>query len=117
MTKEAKQEVRASARYLRTSPLKVRRILNLIRGKTTDEAQVILKVLPHKAARLTEKVLKSAIANAGANHKLNKENLIVSQAFADQALILRRFRAASRGRGVGINKKMSHITIGVKEKK
>lgn len=112
-----KQEVKAIARYLRISPSKVRRILNLIRGKSVAEAQVILKVMPHKAARLTEKVLKSAAANAGNNHKLNKDQLYVSKALADQAFIMKRYRAASRGRGVSIFKRMSHITIGVKEKK
>ena len=116
MANTEKKEAQAIARYVRTAPLKMRRILNLIRGKTTAEALVILKVLPHKAARLTEKVLSSAIANAGTNHKLNKDKLVVAKALADQAFILKRFRAQSRGRAVSVNKRMSHITISVREK-
>lgn len=115
-TTTEKKEIKAVAKHLRISPLKVRRILNLIRGKSAEEAKIILKIMPHKAARLTEKVLNSAIANAGNNHKLNKDQLLVSTALADQAFIMKRFRAASRGRGVSVYKRMSHITIGVKEK-
>jgi len=110
------KEARATARYVSISPLKVRRILDLIRGKKAAEAEIILKIMPHKAARLAEKVLKSAVANAGTNHKMNKERLYVAEALADQAFIMRRFQAASRGRGVPINKRLSHIMIKVKEK-
>ncbi len=113
--KTEKREVKAVARYIKMSPLKVRRILNLIRGKSASEARSILSVLPHKAARLAEKVLNSAVANASNTHKMNKDALKVSTAVADQAFILKRFRAASRGRGVSIHKKMSHVTIGVKD--
>ncbi len=110
-----KKEVRAVAKYVRSSPLKIRRILNLIRGKDVLQAKAILKILPHKAARLAELVLASAVANAGNTHKMNKEKLMITKALADQAFIMKRFRAASRGRGVSIHKKLSHITIAVKE--
>jgi len=108
-------EARAVLRYIKMSPLKIRRILDQIRGKNALEAVQILSILPHKAARLAEKVLQSAIANAGTNHKMNKDALLVSHAVADQAFILKRFRAASRGRAASIHKKLSHVTIGLKE--
>lgn len=111
-----KKEVRAIARYVRIAPLKVRRVLNEIRGKSVTEALKILKVLPLRGARFTEKVLNSAVANASTNHKMNKDQLYVSKALADQAFIMKRFRAASRGRAVSIQKKMTHITVMVKEK-
>jgi large subunit ribosomal protein L22 len=113
--KKEKKEVRAIARYIRMSRLKVRRILDHIRGKSAAQAKEILSVLPHKAARLAERVLGSAIANASNTHKLNKDMLMITTAVADQAFILKRFRAASRGRAVSIHKKMSHVTIGVKD--
>jgi large subunit ribosomal protein L22 len=115
VTAEKKKDVQAVARYVRISPLKARRILQLIRGKSVGEAKNILQLLPHKAAKIAEKVLASAVSNAGTNHKLNKDSLYVSAALADQAFILKRFRAVSRGRGVSIHKKLSHITVRVNE--
>ena len=115
-TTAVKKEAKATAKYVRISPSKVRRILDLIRGKATAEAQAILKIMPHLAARLTEKVLNSAIANAGTNHKLDRNKLFVSQALADKAFIMKRHRASSRGRGVSIYKRLSHICIEVKER-
>lgn len=115
VVKPVSKDVMASARFVRVSPLKARRILTLIRGRHAAEARVVLQMLPHKAARVAEKVLQSAVANAAANNKLNKDQLIVSQAYADQAFILKRFRAASRGRAMSIHKKLSHITIGVRD--
>lgn len=106
---------KAIAKNVRMSPRKVRRVVNVIRGKDTKTAQTTLKFLPHAAARVVEKVLKSAIANAKENHNLNIETLKVSRAFVDQSTTLKRWRPMSRGRAFPILKKSSHITIEVEE--
>ena len=109
-------EVKARAKYLRIGPKKVNRILKHIRGKDVQEALNILKFTPHNGARFIEKVLKSAVANAENNNKLDKANLKVMQAIVDSGVVLKRFRAQSRGRGVRIEKPTSHITITLTEK-
>ena len=108
-------EVKAIAKYIRISPNKVRRVINLIRGKSTTEAFHILKFLPHKAATLVEKVLHSAVANAEHNNKLDTGELVVSKVTVDKGPSLRRFRARARGRVNSIEKPTSHITVAVTE--
>ena len=111
---EVKQkEVSAKARFELISPRKVRRVADLIRGKSVQEAEQILAFLPHRPARLLKKVLHSASANASNNHHLGK-NLVVSRAVIDQGPILRRSQPRARGRAFPINKRMSHITLSVR---
>lgn len=107
--------VKAEAKTLRITPLKVNRVLKLIRGKKALEGLTILQFLPHSAARYAEKVLKSAIANAEHNNKLTKENLVIAQALANNGTLLKRFRAGGKGRAQRIKKYTSHIRIAVKE--
>ncbi|OGI09744.1 MAG: 50S ribosomal protein L22 [Candidatus Melainabacteria bacterium RIFCSPLOWO2_02_FULL_35_15] len=104
---------KAIAKYIRMSPRKLRRVVNEIRGKDTNSAQVILKFMPYAGARVVEKVLKSAVSNAKENEKLNPDELRITKAFVDQSTTLRRWRPMSRGRGYPILKRTSHVTLEV----
>jgi len=110
-----KKIVSATSKYIRISPSKVYVIIDKIRGKTYKEALEILKILPQKAGALVWQVLYSAISNAINNFELEKENLIITEAFVNQGPILKRMRPRARGRAFAIQKKMSHITISVSE--
>ena len=109
-------QAKAIGRYIRISPSKVRRVLDQIRGKTYKEALMLLEFMPYKACGPIWQVIYSAAANAQHNLNLNKENLIVSEAFADQGPVFRRFRPRSKGQGFGIRKPTCHIVITVKER-
>ena len=117
--KVVNREVKAIGRHLRITPKKVNRVLKEIRQKKAVEALTILKFLPHSSARYVEKVLRSAIANAENNFKMNKETLVIEKALADSGVIMKRWRAGGRGRAAPIQKLNSHITIVLnnKEKK
>ena len=106
---------KAVAKNIRMSPRKLRRVVNEIRGKDTNSAKVLLKFMPYAAARVVEKVLKSAVSNASQNEKLNPDLLKVTKAYVDQSTTLKRWRAMSRGRGFPILKKTSHVTLEVSE--
>jgi large subunit ribosomal protein L22 len=108
---------RAQARWVRMSPLKVRRIVNLIRGKTAGDAYITLKFLPHAAARAVEQVLHSAMHNL-INHAKSPvaesevKNFKISKAFADQGATLPyRYKPRARGHMFPIKKRTTHITI------
>ncbi len=108
--------VYARARYVRTSPRKARLVIDAIRGKEVKEALAILRFTPNYAARLIEKVVKSAVANAENNFHMNGENLRIAQAMVDGGPnIMKRLRYAPMGRGYRIVKRMSHITVAVEE--
>lgn len=107
---------KAMARTVRVSPRKTRLVLDLIRGKNVADAIAILKFTPNKAARVVEKVLNSAIANAENNFGLEKANLVVSEAFANEGPTLKRFRPRAKGSASPINKRTAHITVVVAEK-
>ena len=104
---------KATAKYVRTSSRKVRRVINEIRGKHVTEAKTILKFMPYAASFVVAKVLNSAIANAKENENLSPDKLKISNAFVNDAPVLKRWRAVSRGRGFSILKRNSHITIEV----
>ncbi|SES89737.1 50S ribosomal protein L22 [Anaerobranca gottschalkii] len=110
-------EAKSVARYVRIAPRKVRIVLDLIRGKSVSDALAILKFTPKAASPILEKVLKSAVANAEHNYDMDVNKLYISKAFADQGPTLKRFRPRAQGRATRINKKTSHITIVVAEKK
>ena len=109
-------EAYAIAKGVRISPRKARLVIDLIRGKKVTEARSILKNLNNDAARYTIKVLDSAIANAENNLGLKRENLIVSEAYANEGVVLKRMKFGSRGHVDPIKKRTSHITIKVSEK-
>jgi large subunit ribosomal protein L22 len=108
---------RAQAKWVRMSPLKVRRVMNLIRGKKAGEAYTTLKFLPHAAARAVEQVLYSAMHNLINNAKSpvpekEVQNFTISKAFADQGPTLPyRYKPRARGHIFPIKKRTTHITI------
>lgn len=109
-------ENRAIAKYVRISPLKVNFICKEIRGKSVEEALSILKFTPKRGARELEKVLKSAIANAEHNNDLDRDLLIVSEAYANEAPVMKRWRPKAKGMAYPILKRSSHIGVVVKER-
>lgn len=109
-------EAKAVARYIRISPRKCRLVIDLIRGKSVQEALNILKFVPKRASKPIEKVVRSAAANAEHNLNLNKDNLVISQAFVDGGPTLKRFHPRQRGQAFPILKRSAHITVVVKEK-
>lgn len=110
-------QAKAIARQVRVAPRKVRLVVDLIRGKGVGEAFAILQNTPKGASPIVEKVLKSAIANAEHNYEMEPDSLIVDKAFVDEGVTLKRFRPRAMGRAGKINKRASHITIIVSEKK
>ncbi len=104
-------KVKAHSRYVRQSPFKVRRVLDLVRGLPVTEAQHVLRLTPRGATDMIAKTLESAVANAEHNHALDAEELYVSEAYADEGPTLKRWRPRARGRATRINKRTSHITI------
>ncbi|AWE09080.1 50S ribosomal protein L22 [Lysinibacillus sp. 2017] len=110
-------QAKAIARTVRIAPRKVRLVVDLIRGKQIGEAVAILRHTPKAASPVVEKVLKSAVANAEHNYELDMNNLVVSEIFVDEGPTLKRFRPRAQGRASAINKRTSHITIVVSEKK
>ncbi|GKV68435.1 50S ribosomal protein L22 [Sporosarcina sp. NCCP-2716] len=111
------QQAKASVRTVRIAPRKVRLVVDLIRGKKIGEAVAILRLTPKAASPVVEKVLNSAIANAEHNFEMDLENLIVSEVFVDEGPTMKRFRPRAQGRASAINKRTSHITVVVSEKK
>jgi len=101
----------ATARYIRQSPYKVRRVLDLVRGLPVEDARDRLTFTNRKAAATILKVLDSAVANAEHNQALDADELWVYTAFADEGPTLKRFKPRARGRATRINKRTSHITI------
>ena len=108
---ETRQEVQAVAKWVRVSPRKARLVIDHIRGRTVPEARTVLAFTSRAAARDIEKVLRSAVANAEANHGLNGDELVVSTAHVDDGLTIKRWRARARGRVARIKKRTCHITI------
>lgn len=104
-------EVRATQRYVRIAPQKVRMIVDAIKGKPAEAAINALKFMPQKAAGIVEKIVRSAVANADQNTSIDVDDLIVRNLIVDQGPSLKRFRARARGRGARILKRTAHITV------
>src|ERR687892_874881 len=105
------QRVRAQARWVRMSARKARLVLEHIRGRTVPEARTILAFTPRAAAIEIEKVLRSAVANAEANHGLDGDELVVEAAYADEGPTLKRWKPRARGRVNRIKKRTCHVTV------
>jgi large subunit ribosomal protein L22 len=106
----------AKARFVRVTPMKARRVVDLIRGKQAQEAVAVLKFAPQAAAEPVRKVVESAIANARvkadrASERLDERDLVVTAAFVDEGPTLKRFRPRAQGRAGRILKRTSHITV------
>ncbi|MBW4550353.1 MAG: 50S ribosomal protein L22 [Aphanocapsa sp. GSE-SYN-MK-11-07L] len=103
----------ATARYLRMSPHKVRRVLDQVRGRSYREALIVLEFMPYRACEPVLKVLRSAVANAENNQGFDPADLVVSEAYADAGPSLKRFRPRAQGRAYQIRKPTCHVTIAV----
>lgn len=109
-------EVKATAKYIRIAPRKIRIVMNLIRGKSIREAFAILKFTPKVGSEVIEKVLHSAVANAEHNNDMDVEKMFVSSCSVDQGPTLKRIHPRSRGQAFKILKRSSHVTVAVSEK-
>jgi large subunit ribosomal protein L22 len=110
---DRENEVRAEAKWVRMSARKARVVADHIRGRSVPEARTVLAFTPRAAAREIEKVLKSAVANAEANHNLAGDELVVSAAYVDEGPTIKRWRPRARGRVNRIFKRTCHITVKV----
>jgi len=108
------EEVRAVAKRVRMSPHKVRKVIDQIRGRSYEEALMLLEFMPYRACYPILQVVCSAAANANHNLGLSKANLIISKAMVDQGPVLKRFRPRAQGRGYRIRKPTCTITVFVK---
>ena len=104
-------EARAQARYVRVTPMKARRVIDLIRGMNAADAQAVLRFAPQAASEPIGKVLDSAIANATNNHAMDARGLVVSEAFVDEGPTMKRIRPRAQGRAYRVRKRSSHITV------
>jgi len=102
---------RAVLRHYRMSAYKARQVLDLVRGQDVDRAEETLRATPREAARVVEKVLASAVANARNNDLLDPDELYVSACYADEGTTLKRWRPRARGRATRIRKRTCHITV------
>jgi large subunit ribosomal protein L22 len=109
------QTVQAVAKFVHVSPRKARLVADNIRGRTVPEARTILAFTPRAAAVDVEKVLRSAVANAEANHGLTGDDLVVAEVFVDEGPTIKRFQPRARGRVGRIHKRTCHITVKVAE--
>ena len=101
----------ATARYVRMTPMKCRRVIDLVRGLPVQDALDILRFDTHSASEPIYKVVASAIANAEHNKSLDARDLFIAQAYVDEGPTLKRFRPRAQGRAYRIRKRTSHITV------
>lgn len=109
-------EARAVAKYIRISPRKMKFVCDMVRGKNVDEALTILKFHQSKGAKILEKVVQSATANAENNFNLDRDKLYVSEVYANQGPTLKRWRPRAKGAAYKILKRSSHVGAVVKER-
>nr|AKQ03843.1 50S ribosomal protein L22, large subunit ribosomal protein L22 [uncultured actinobacterium Rifle_16ft_4_minimus_38826] len=107
-------EAKATVKYVRISPPKARRVIDLVRGQQVEEARRILKFSPLGAAKTVEKALNSAVANAEQQPGVIAQNLIVERAWVDSGPTLKRWRTRAYGRATRVRKRTSHITLVVR---
>jgi large subunit ribosomal protein L22 len=101
----------AMARFVRITPMKARRVVEMIRGAQVDDALATLRFAPQAAAETVYKVLESAVANATTTEDLDRGSLVVSKAMVDEGPTMKRFRPRAQGRATRILKRTSHITL------
>nr|YP_007026178.1 ribosomal protein L22 [Apopellia endiviifolia]AFU88888.1 ribosomal protein L22 [Apopellia endiviifolia]WIA67771.1 ribosomal protein L22 [Apopellia endiviifolia]WKW94980.1 ribosomal protein L22 [Apopellia endiviifolia] len=110
-TRTYNTKVRALAKHIRMSPHKVRRVVNQIRGRSYEQALMILEFMPYRACNPILKILSSAAANASNNFGLSKTSLFISEIQVNKGTFLKRFQPRAQGRGYPIHKPTCHITI------
>ena len=108
-------ESKAILKYARITPRKARRGIDLVRYKNAGDALIFLKYMPYRGARFVEKLLKSAMANAGQKKAVNPEEMKIVQAFVDQGPVMKRVEPRAMGRANIIRKRTSHITLVLSE--
>jgi large subunit ribosomal protein L22 len=108
-------EVKARAKFIRTSPRKARMVSDLIKGKGVEEALNILGFTKKAPAKIITKLLKSAVADADQMKNLNVDTLFIKQITVDQGPTMKRYRPRAMGRATTIRKRMSHITVVLEE--
>ena len=101
----------ATARYVRITPMKARRVVDMVRGLPVDDALALLQFAPQAASETVYKVLESAVANATTTEDLDRGTLVVSKARVDEGPTMKRWRPRAQGRATRINKRTSHITL------
>jgi large subunit ribosomal protein L22 len=104
-------EVKATAKYVRIPPQKIRLVMDEVRGRKVEEALRLLSFSPQKGARLLKKLVDSAVASAEANKEIDVDTLFIKKIFADDGPTLKRFRPRAMGRATRIRKRMSHLTV------
>ncbi|MCD6472567.1 50S ribosomal protein L22 [Candidatus Aerophobetes bacterium] len=109
-------EVKATAKYVRVSPFKIKKITELIQGKQIEKARNILSFVTKKHTRVVEKVLESALSNAKNNFGLTPDNLYIKKALVDKGPTLKRTRPRARGRADLMRRRTSHITVILEER-
>jgi len=115
-TKSGLPGAQARARHVRVTPMKARRVVDLIRGMPAGEASTALTFAPQAASEVVGKVLASAVANAVHNEQLRADDLWVAEAYVDEGPTLKRFRPRAQGRAYRIRKRTSHITVVVESR-
>ena len=118
---ESERVARAQARYVRVTPMKARRVIDLVRGMPADQALAVLRFAPQAASEPVYKVVASAVANARYaaerdSQRLDVEDLVVREAYVDEGPTLKRFRPRAQGRAYRVRKRTSHITVVVAPK-
>jgi large subunit ribosomal protein L22 len=108
-------EVKASTKYARISPLKLRLPISEVKGKNAAQALMLLKFMPLKAAGIIHKALQSAVANAEHNNEMDVDKLIVKNIIVNEGPSMKRFRPRARGRAARILKRTSHLTVIVEQ--
>lgn len=113
--KQAANEARAYAKFLRTSPRKLNLVAGMIRGKSAEKAMIDLDFCNRRIAKDVKKVLKSAVTNAENNHNLDVDRLVVAEASVGKTMTMKRFHARGRGKASRVEKPFSRLTIIVRE--
>ncbi len=109
-------EIKASARYLRIAPTKMRLVTRPVKGKKVEEALALLQFMPQKGARLLRKVVEAAVANAEQRPQVDVDTLVIKKVWVDGGPVLKRYMARAMGRVNRILKRSSHVTVVLAEK-
>ena len=110
-------EVKSTAKTVRVTPRKARLVLNLVRGKSVDEALAILEFTPNLAAKAVYKVVKTAAADAAHTFQLDPNSLYIKACYADEGMVMKRFMPRAKGNAAQILKRTSHITVVVSDER
>ncbi|MDI3298960.1 MAG: 50S ribosomal protein L22 [Bacillota bacterium] len=110
------REAQAVARYVRIAPRKARIVIDLVRGKSVQEARTLLRFVPKRASKIVEKVIRSAAANATHNYNMDEDRLYIHRAYVDGGPVMKRIHPRARGQAFPILKRTSHITVVLRER-